>query len=929
MLVTAGIRIYLNNGLTEPSIGCENGVITLTEATHAVGTNHIDDHLLANWDSGCSTIIDVRTHPRPQTFSGGTITIDNNRDYYGKLVMYGAEIEGKKIERVHYRSGDVQVISTHYIKQVKHETSKIELSLSGLNEVQEVTISQPISESAYYPVIFGANDYGIHYLDSEYEEPVEEGVNFKFAVVSVTKLDNETSEAQLLLTPIDQSVTPANFNVSYSDDIYMKVISGNGEGDIFKLGKTTIGFTEYSLVTQLSTYTGVIAVTEDASYWDVNNDSRYIGVGEVTPVLDDTTTIVEVFRLAKSYYSDNNSTFSTGEKTYYDTDKKELAQWAYTKTGNKITESNLNVVDGVVNGLPWGSFDSVEYNTDIDITSFIGATMVYASNGVWVSFADNPAQYVISEESGTLNNIIDVTRNNNYSVRYFRASRTLEPVRTAFSVKLYGTLADVKSLLSECQTVILASDAESVSVRSNLILAPFWEEDNGYFPISDPQEFLLIEKPYTTVLANRTQFDFNNFTDDIEGAFSNSEHIDNSPAGIVTGRKVRGNDNFTIDASTEPLKTKQPTGYLLIFYTASTYSFDAGESITHDYTVKMLGYYKEETTNSETDVILSPVNGRPYTTFSAAIAHIIKLRNWNVSGVSQPTAGWGLEEAVVSVTDNVSDTTPVRTQIKNASDMVTTSIEQRLMWESWNMIHFNKDDTPIIDDVVSKLGAESATHSFTEPDDCEQVSIDIFDEQDIFNIFNVQYNYDATNDTYNGTISIENAGKDLYNTSYVSGVTDATTAEQLWDDCHTLYGVTGAEKILPESRSKLNWVYTEEDAIAYIQNCLKFYGVKRITGSSYGAYYTTRRVTMEHDIRDYYAVNIGDSIEYTIPNITSGLPFSGVVIGMSYSPDSKRCTITSILRAQVESRSIIETGSADKSIIEQGNSINTIIEVGA
>lgn len=929
MLITAGIKIYLNNGLTESTIGAESGIITLTEATHSgIVTEYLSNILLQGWDSGCSSVVPLQTHPRPQTFSGGSIVLSNITGYYGKLEMYSADIKGARIERVHFLDGSEEVVSTHFISDVKVTTTSIALNLSGLQLSQNTTISTPIDGDTYYPVVFGSHEYGVYNLNPDFENaPSDTASNWKFIVVAVEKLSETTSKARLIVRPVDSSLNPANYVLQYEDTHYFKVVSGSGGGDLIKIGANNSGGTDFSVLTyDNGTYLGHEIYTDDASFWDDANVSRYSGIGETSPVIDENTTIIEVIDRSKTFLSDQFAGFTATENTYYNKDKELLPGSSYSKSGNEITENNINIVDGVVDTLPSGFFDSIELNTDIDVTTAVGASMSYVSDGMWVSVAD-ASGYVINS-TGDINNIIDSDINTGQVVEYVRASRNISPVRTALSYKVYGTLDDALSLATYVRAKIDSSDSENVQRDAELIFLAYWEDENSYYPVSEPQEMLRVS--YTdTWLIEDVNFDFRNITDDISNVSDNRYHYDNylNDADPIN-KVIRGNETFTFDALGDFYKTKQPTGYVVIFYLRSEYSFDAGESMTHRYEVDHLGFYRDQK-NAEPETILSPVDGRPYDTFSEVINHMIKLRNWNLSGVSQPTAGWGLGEASVTVTDNASDTTPVRTQITASADMETSKQEEWLSWESWNMIYFNNDDTPAFSSILDKLGETGATHSFTVPTDCLVQDIQVFSDQDIFNTFTIEYDYDAPTGTYNKSITISNTGKSAYSTDYVTGVTDPTDAEAMWDDCKVLFDIVGAEKKLPDSRSKLKWIYNEDDAIQYINNCLKMYGIKRFTGSPLGVYFETRRIeTSSHPMQDYYDVSIGDSIEYTIPNVTDALPFAGIVIGKKYSPEKKTCSLISVIRAQIQTRSIIETGSADTSIIEQGNATDNIIEVG-
>ena len=922
MLAIAGIKIYLYNGLTESAIGAQDGVITLTEATvTGLSGNYLSNLLLEDWDSGCSSNIDIRTHPRPQTFSGGSVKIDNINDYWAKLEMYSVELEGCKIERVHYETTTPKVISTHYISDIDRQTDIISLQLSSIYDVQSVNITTPIQGDTYYPVIFGSHTYGLYLKDDIDDINPISPYESTFLLLQVNKLTD--SDAELTVSPTDTSIPAANLNIAYESGYYFECIDGDGKGDILPLGDfNSSGYVMKN--TTVGSKIGAIVQTANAIHWSAANDSDYSDMSTDGSGFDSNTSVFRLMKKDISYYSDQYSTFTATGSDVYDENKSKIAQSSYDKISSTITQEQINIIDDVIGEPYYTTFDSIEPNTDIDISISGDAqydSMTHREAGIWT----NSSYYTGYTDSGTVDNIIDGDPTTEYQIN-INGGSSFGYMYSAYSVKIKGDFSDLESFLLYVENTLISSNA--LPYNNRFRIDAYWEDVNNYVVPTSPVE-LLYQTDNGATAAGNVSFLWGDYPSSFSTDNSNSNsniYYDNTEITTGTYRNIyRGKDVYTVDSADTFYLKKQPTGILVTFYSGRAEL----TAYTVQFTLNSIMKYASNNNVSDRDYLLSNVSGRPYTTFTAVQNHIIKLRNWAISGVSQPSSGWGLEESSISITDNASNTTPTRAQFRDIAELNTGTIEERIQWESWNIIHYDKEDTPIINDVVSKLGIDTPEHSFTVPSDCKVDKINVYDDEDIFNTFTVNYNYDIATDTYLNSISISKVSQSSYSSDYVTGISSSVDSEKLWEDCNTLFNVTGRERQLPESRSNLRWIYTEADAIAYIENCLSFYGIKYLDSSPYGYFLRNYRIIAEHDISDYYNIEIGDSIGYTIPNVTEGGEYSGIVVGMKYIPDTKRCEISSIIRSKdIAGRTIIETGSADTSIIESGSQTDTIIEVG-
>jgi hypothetical protein len=921
----AGIRVYFNNGITNESLSLQGGVLRYTEAEVTIAEHYSADALLEGWDSGCSNINDLRTHIRPQSFSGGSIVIDNSDDKYNMLLAYESDFDGKKIERVHYTTTGIEIVSTHIIKKVSPETSRITLELGSIVESQKAEVSKPISGETYYPVIFGAHEYGVYQPEqNQFTNATVNGVDVELVVYRVGSWLNNTVRFEVF--PYNYSISPTDLydelGGTGENDLYIKFTSGAGAGDVLRLVSDNATFDQFSM----NTTDKVAYLYTNRTFTDEVGDYTYKSIDSESGEFTVDVSRGVVVRGNNIYTTDEYSGFVPDLTDFTVYNKEKIGNSVdYNKTTNKITLSSPIIQGDFVttaNALP---AESVEIVTDLEPSDFgISGTWVNNASGLWVDSA-----LVNVTKTGTEADVIDRSGVTELSFKIDIDSPSQAGV---LILKTKLTSENIDSLLIDATTTAIATSGEVGTIRNNVYFY------SGGGKSDDWQSSFLYSEALNNVieedLVGAGETEVNAIQSDIHDSFYgtvntwNREYYSNTDFSFVSG----STKNFSYDGKLRRAITSDNVegidNYIVIYFSGGFTSSNPTNTTT--LSIKSIGGYYAGQGSNLSDAVFSPVNGRPYTTFSSAIQHVLKLRNWSVSGVTQPSEGWGFGEASITITDNANNTTPVRAQIVDKNMMNTYSLLESLAIESWDMIHFDKDDTPIISDVLSTLGVDTSTHSFSDlaPSEVRILENYTFEDKDIFNTFNIEYDYDAPTNTYLKSISVSNVSADAYDESYTSGITDGVEASELWEDCNTLFKKAEQERTLPDQRSKLKWIYTEADALQYIKNCIKFYGINRDLSSVVGLYMETRRVVAEHDIRDFYIVAEGDSIEYEIANVTFGLPYSGFVTGVKYDPSTKKCQISSIIRQQVVVGNIIESGAQPDNVIESGDRTDNVIEVG-
>jgi hypothetical protein len=316
-----------------------------------------------------------------------------------------------------------------------------------------------------------------------------------------------------------------------------------------------------------------------------------------------------------------------------------------------------------------------------------------------------------------------------------------------------------------------------------------------------------------------------------------------------------------------------------------------------------LGALSEDISVSTSENVFSKIIGRPYPTFRLYQEHLTRLMNWSLNFKTEPAPeGWGFAECVdADVSFDVTNTTPVRSQWTEPSKLNTKAQIAIVQRESWNVM-VNTSTDKVWSSFLEKIGAESPDNSYTESSDITILKAPVFDEQNIYNTFSIEYDYDIATNTYNKSISIDKVSQELYSTDYVTGVTGR----------------------LPDSLSKLRNIYLEADAIEYILNFILLHGVNG--GSTYNPNYL---VTASHPVKDLFDNPAMSTIGYTGFNFWSGQEATGVVVGRKYLPNPKRVEITSIVKPTIIVGRVIELETNTDRIIELKTNIDRIVEVGA
>jgi hypothetical protein len=933
MLINQGIKIYLDDPSTapdNPALGITAGVATLLEGTGSIPvavTYYRNDLFPKKWNSGFSDKFDFRTHVRPQIIGDCTVVISNVNNYYSDLQSAGYELEGKRVEFVFYTDdivGAYSPASPYFVKSVKSSATIIELNLAGIDSQQYIDISQPITGDTWEPVIIGDHEKGVWVSSGELEYIEIDSKSWGFVTFDIADtpdnliydFTNRTATNNVVINsvPKDTSITPTEYNYA-SDDLYYVADSGGGEGSSFKASSSTAvsnpgGHTINIDLVDIPVYT--------SGDWEIKSST---GEGSITT--DVTTGILK--RLDAKYYTDSNAAISTNKA--YNVNGDVIPVDSYQVLSDYINITPKRIDSGSIFGYQLEEFESSTINSADTIQST--GTWTYDDFGVWYEKASGA---ISTTQSGLIENTIDRDISTSYkTTTLWSIVNPINPAyeaRVCMSMLLTGELEEIESLISDIETKTSISGNAVIKSTTNIRAYYVWDNDGVYESISSPVASVLFE-PSNQLVGDATKDNQSivrntpsGYYDDTSNMYTNynREYYESTNKMFATGfETLATEDQFSGKKKATRIQLEIATDLRV----DSISPIETQIDITIENNVYGIGMVSNSSGVQISDNIFTSVQGRPYNTFKLYQENISKLLNWSLNHKTKPEIGWGLAECVDANVNTLNTSTEaIRSQWTNPTELNTKKQIEILCRESWNPM-VSENGAKSWYSFLDNIGAESPANSYVAPSDCGKINAAPFDEQDIYNVYSVEYDYDIATNTYLKSITITKPSQDAYSAEYVTGITDTNVASSIWNKCKVLYEVAGSEKKLPDNLSKLRHVYTEEVAVQHILNYIEFFGVN---GSS--VYNPNYLVVADHPIEHLFVSTPMSTIGYTSKGLWGGVEATGIVTGRKYNPgEPKRVQIESIVKPTFLVGRIIEDDANVDRVIEDDANTNRIIEV--
>lgn len=338
------------------------------------------------------------------------------------------------------------------------------------------------------------------------------------------------------------------------------------------------------------------------------------------------------------------------------------------------------------------------------------------------------------------------------------------------------------------------------------------------------------------------------------------------------------------------------------------------------------------------EIYLSSVEGRGsitgtvITDTSTAYESTLQLQNFETMGITTPTttpailsSGWGLQYPTESLDNAIDPLINVRSLPLEyqASSVSTKDIKLDMLKYTAGIGHLDDKGRETWHDATNLYSGTGYIFDKNKidgrPTIVEINPIRIYPEIGV---------------TYaNGAISVGNVEQSVYDSSYVTGVSDPDDARNLWFAGNLLYTKYKIKNKYPQKLGDIKGIKNESDAIQYIKNQYKLAGVVIADNivtlySRFNASFVVSQEYIWEAISQYDSFTLGTPVRFSYPNIASGV--SSLVT--SYKPNpltgktsiTVECTGDSI--AVNEETLIIESGTQTNTIVESGTQTDTFKE---
>jgi hypothetical protein len=297
--------------------------------------------------------------------------------------------------------------------------------------------------------------------------------------------------------------------------------------------------------------------------------------------------------------------------------------------------------------------------------------------------------------------------------------------------------------------------------------------------------------------------------------------------------------------------------------------------------------------------------------------HVCRLQNFDQDKLTPPYTGWGF--SYLANYSTVIDNTPTygglqyvadssnqlicSSQINTLAKASTKSLKSTLCKEAWFISATDGEGKEKVYPMEKAFDTSMSRTKITLYNTTDRkITVKDRSSTDIFCTPYVQYNRDEGSGKFLNKITISTPESDTYSAGYVTGVTSATEAQELWNKAESLYSKYLIKNDFPESMAKLYWVKDEASAIIYLNNLLDWMG-----GTDSG-FVDRREISLKlpYEFAKTNGFDIGSLVSIDLPFMSSSLKLNGIINKVNYSLNIKNpiCTIS----AFVELKSIEEGG---------------------
>ena len=885
MSIIRGIKfydIYAKGGVpvANPALGVT--VETWGSRSVAVLTLREDGNVFAeNWDSGYSISSDAKSHPRQPSVNGGKIKLIKSQ-WWSDFISAGFSLDGCRAVKTWDGESDQYSFT---VSDISIGITDITLTLTNVYETMgnSLTVGQE-------PFVVG--DWkGVELTRQGSEEiPLFGGMSFRTFGGYTSFVDFAGSPIQFNfeMIPID---TNFSGNIVFPTDSYCRISAGIGEDSVMRIESQTISPTDSVNVGAGKVY----KVTMFNDFGMQFDDDNITGVATDLSGLITDISAYEFFQLSQVFLKDSNSTV---EKLFVEG----VGTSGFVNKGSTVYLTNQFGVSNVKYA-NWVQNSSANIGLDIRNTLIptLGTTLLtWAGHYIYKN-----EQTVTYDSTGTVDD---------------RDHSTYESMKTADYC---------------CMTYFVDNpDAETTAIAIDSVLSVFSEQPTQTALVANFYAFAEF-KP-NGIWAGQHRLE--------ELTFENPEYVFRFPSGTPANEYLLANidgeyfnpkvDNWQnnptdnrIEETSEPKRVFRGSNMLkfvntdairakpnrLYFAVSVTLDIDGVPVGGVELKINELALFGDVQSGFKAvDNVTADIVGRDCITVSDSITELAIRLNWD-----------SFSGKVVNQSNP--DSTPVKRYLREQSELEARNALEEILRESWQIGYMNRAGeyyTVPVHGILGKDITVGSDYRFVVP------RVGLKGDQSGYTLKDVPcfgiIKYNGVNQ-----ISIQNVDADSYSAEYVTGVSNSTTAELLWNKCNLIWKNTGVLLEFRSDISELKWIYTESDAIEYVERLLEWNG-------SDGTGFLRQVLTVSFEIpniirSELMPWNIGDACKCYIPNVTKSGDYSGVITGIEFDGQELNATITARV-AQINSNTdrIIEVGLNNTSdrIVETETATDNIIETG-
>lgn len=903
--------------------GVDTAVMTLKESDGLFGEDY---------DGSSTEAVDMRVYPRDLSGSGGTIKLIDN-GWYTQFQNEGFSFRGSRVDRFYTDESGVVALNTFYVSSARDLVGLIQLQLSPITKQLEKDLTGSVNG---YRQPFVVGEWKGVSIDAEGsgESPLFGGTVFRHPYDSVNPFP-VSKTLDIAGAPVAWNIyaVPSSAGFDWADyqgttelpkNSYLKVLSGFGEGAIFSIRDNLLRRVIYSdggygfdLVVDNIYGVEITEENREGIYWGVDYapsglvDWASFGFfqNNLAFLKDTESTVTKVSSEGVEYqFVDNSETIEVKDSlgAVPTIDKK---FYPNLRTNSNYLDMKLYAFGGANNWLDWDANSHIYYTEPLNEPSF---SQGYNNTNVNDKLRST---YDYAKSTGTIRG----TERPSIQMSYYcedipeKFSGIAVDVEINSTVEQYtdGKLPTTSAIFFEAHVVFVYNTTDG-SMGDKYV--------EGVID-SDSYIFRMFSGYRMDMAADVINIGSGYYTDDTTTDTINAP-TDNREVQAYQGGEgepyykfvLRGGDLLAIDSSIA--ETKPSAVYVSV---GANYN-DNNTEYRLDFSnlevkVKSIAFVASDVTSTEPlESIDVDISGRNYDTASVAIEEISKLQNYSQF------------EAVTADIDV--DNTPVRRYETSESNTNTAKMLQELHRETWTVGYLARDSRYVSRKIVGLLGGEStpaSTHIFTVPYGCKlSGSVTSYEYDNLPTGGTFQYDRQPDG-KYLKSISVTNADKDVFDSSYVTGVSDIDSAYKIWSSARLVYKKTGVLVDVRSDQSKLNWIYREEDVAEYILNVFKWNG-----GNGFSRDVISASIEVVDIDSGRYPWFIGDYCSLYIPRITQSA-YTGVITGVTFNYETLSATLD-LRVAQVVANpdTITEVGAglgAD-TITELDSNTDTITEQG-